>query len=397
MNIVEYFELEKVSKYILENDFKKVCLQFPDNLLPHAVQVSEYLSLKCARKVYILADTSYGSCCVDKVAAQHIESDCLVHFGPSCHSNLDSDGFPVMYVFGKKIIDEELVAREFAEYINEKNKEKVVLFFDAAYSHAMKNLASCLPGCVIVSEFSATDNQIMNRKVDLSQREDILVLYVGPESIDASNLMMYFNGYDFILHDPETKKTIKNCSESRTLSRRVRYIEEAKKAKRIGILSGTLVVEHNLLAVEKLKSLISKAGKQWYHFVVGKLTMPKLCNFQEIDIFVIIGCPQNSMLDSREFYRPIILPSELEWALEDRQWDGSFTNSLNDFVKDFEPLDSMGSQLEKKSRKTHVIEYEAANVLNERHYKGLTKEVEKLSLDIVEGFSGVARGYTKEK
>jgi diphthamide biosynthesis protein 2 len=49
--------------------------------------------------------------------------------------------------------------------------------------------------------------------------------------------------------------------------------------------------------------------------VVGKLNVPKLANFQEIDIFVIVACPENSLVDSKEFFKPIITPFELEIAL----------------------------------------------------------------------------------
>lgn len=38
---------------------------------------------------YILADTSYGSCCVDEVAAQHANCDIIVHYGFSCLSRSD--------------------------------------------------------------------------------------------------------------------------------------------------------------------------------------------------------------------------------------------------------------------------------------------------------------------
>jgi diphthamide biosynthesis protein 2 len=34
----------------------------------------------------ILADTAYGQCCVDEVAAEHFSADCLVHYGPACLS-----------------------------------------------------------------------------------------------------------------------------------------------------------------------------------------------------------------------------------------------------------------------------------------------------------------------
>lgn len=38
-------------------------------------------------QVYVLADTSYNSEGVDEVAAQHVNADCVVRFGPFWDTN----------------------------------------------------------------------------------------------------------------------------------------------------------------------------------------------------------------------------------------------------------------------------------------------------------------------
>lgn len=37
-------------------------------------------------RIFVLADTTYGSCCVDEVAAAHVDAQCVVHFGRACLS-----------------------------------------------------------------------------------------------------------------------------------------------------------------------------------------------------------------------------------------------------------------------------------------------------------------------
>lgn len=49
--------------------------------------------------LYVLGDTSYAPCCVDEVAAQHVNSDAIVHFGPTCL--VPSRRLPVCYSFGR--------------------------------------------------------------------------------------------------------------------------------------------------------------------------------------------------------------------------------------------------------------------------------------------------------
>ena len=70
---------------------------------------------------------------------------------------------------------------------------------------------------------------------------------------------------------------------------------------------------------------------QYYTIAVGKLNPAKMANFMEIDIFVLVACPENSLVESQvvcvcvcvympcdvrvqEFYRPVVTPFEMEVA-----------------------------------------------------------------------------------
>lgn len=37
-------------------------------------------------RLFIMADTTYGSCCVDEVGAAHANADCVIHYGHTCLS-----------------------------------------------------------------------------------------------------------------------------------------------------------------------------------------------------------------------------------------------------------------------------------------------------------------------
>ncbi len=51
----------------------------------------------------ILGDTSYGECCVDEVAAEHVGADAVVHFGHACMT--PTERLPVLFVFTVAHID----------------------------------------------------------------------------------------------------------------------------------------------------------------------------------------------------------------------------------------------------------------------------------------------------
>ena len=49
------------------------------------------------------------------------------------------------------------------------------------------------------------------------------------------------------------------------------------------------ITNHN----SPFSELIKSVGKKSYTFVVGKINVPKLANFQEIEAFVLVACPEN--------------------------------------------------------------------------------------------------------
>ena len=153
------------------------------------------------------------------------------------------------------------------------------------------------------------------------------ILYIGnPECLFLSAVLMTFGVQRCVTYNPETKETaeIDSKDSSKTLARRYYLVECARDSQRVGILIGTLGVANHLDIALQLESTIRRAGKAVYRFVVGKPNTAKLANFSDIDIFVLIACPENSLIDSKEFYRPIITPFEMELACNPkRQWTGT--------------------------------------------------------------------------
>lgn len=95
-----------------------VALQFPDAFLADAPAVAAALSAAAAAEAaaattaaapavegapaaaplfYILGDSSHSPCCVDGIAAAHVNADLLVHYGEACLSA--APPLPVAYVF----------------------------------------------------------------------------------------------------------------------------------------------------------------------------------------------------------------------------------------------------------------------------------------------------------
>ncbi|RKP26913.1 putative diphthamide synthesis protein-domain-containing protein [Syncephalis pseudoplumigaleata] len=340
------YDIERTAACILANNYQRIALQMPDGMLRDAAWVAQQLSKRTGRSTFILADTSYGSCCVDEIAAQHVDADFIVHYGPSCLSA--TQRLPVMYVFGRGSIDIKACATAFDELYGERRDDNIVIVGDVIYEHAIDDLVAELRGLPAsytrlmvaraLAESSGTtasslgrnaSSQLTGRQLDLPAGltlNDCRIFYIGEESRTLTNLLMTNNKAEVHSFAPTTNETrLESASVNRALMKRYYLVQKAKDADVIGIVAGTLGVVSYMQVIEHLKQMIRKAGKKFYFFSVGKLNVAKLANFPEIDIFVLVACPENSLIDGKEFYRPVITPFELDLALvSGREWTGAF-------------------------------------------------------------------------
>lgn len=140
-NIAEYFEIKETVDLILRQGYHRIALQFPDGLLPYSSSVAELLTTRTLQSVYILADTSYGSCCVDQVAARHVDADLIVHYGSACMS--PSTGTAVYYVHGREDADCGQVAAAIAAELQSLDSSTPVrLVYDYCFGHLIEQIAS---------------------------------------------------------------------------------------------------------------------------------------------------------------------------------------------------------------------------------------------------------------
>lgn len=340
VRVEDFYELERAATFVSDNGFAKVALQFPDELLPDSAMVAARMEEATHAKMYILGDTSYGSCCVDEVAAEHVSAEAVVHYGPACLSPCRK--LPVLHVFGRQQLDVMRCAEAFKELYPDLQAHVVVLS-DVAYSHAMDNLASQLQSVypnVVFSQLINKDSldsaqpvsglvQQFGRCFEVDEHhglDNYTMFYVGCEGPELTNFMLSWNQCSFSSFDPKTGQgRWETLDVNRALRKRLYLVERARDAEVVGLVVGTLGVADYLSVLEHLRGIIHQAGKRAYTLAVGKPNPAKLANFLEVDIFVLVACPQNSLLDSTDFYRPLVTPYEMEMACNPaRTWIGSY-------------------------------------------------------------------------
>ncbi|KAH6903836.1 putative diphthamide synthesis protein-domain-containing protein [Coprinopsis sp. MPI-PUGE-AT-0042] len=324
IDLDKFYEIPQTACQIVQNDYKRIALQFPDDLLPDSVPI--YKRLKAAigngRELFILADTSYGSCCVDEVAAQHANADAIVHYGYACMTK--TARLPVIYVFGQSPIDVENCIKQLSSHNAEGPK---YLVHDPDYTWKAQEILSSLP----VEQGSPPNSPCT-------------ILYIGTNTRFLTNLLMTHSQSTVVSYNPTSRSsTLESSQTNRLLMRRYATLQRARDADVFGILVGTLGVAEYLPLIKHLRSVLAQHHKKSYTISVGKLNPSKLANFLEIECFVLVACPENSIIDAKEFLRPIITPFELEVALsKEPVWDGKY-------VLDFAQLLESGSGVQVSS------------------------------------------------
>lgn len=165
--------------------------------------------------------------------------------------------------------------------------------------------------------------------------DEFSFIYVGnTQSPALTNMIMTFNKSQFYTYSPGDKVSEKvTVNLNKALMKRYYLIERAKDANIVGIVAGTLGVSRYREMIEHLKVLLRKAGKKSYTFVVGKINPAKLANFAEVDVFVLVSCPESSIFDQSEFYRPIVSPLEMEIACNQaREWTGEYSLDFTELL-----------------------------------------------------------------
>lgn len=397
--------------------FQRVALQFPDELLCDAVPVFNALNRRIKElldahnaqaqaenqavapltppQLYLLADTSYGACCVDEVAAAHVEADALIHFGHACLSR--TARLPTLYVFSKLPIDTAHAAERIAAVLPE--SKVVALMYQVGYAHAVpalaEALAATLPHATIVpeqidtrvnfeaklpqhigstaltaealaappgtsasarsccgggngnehrasgcaAELADADTEGHTRTLPLPAGMELAetdIVYLGGDSLALTALLTAHPPANrtgaFVTYDPGTGQTEQESGRgaNRLLMRRYAAVQRAKDARVVALVVGTLGVAAYRPLLTALRALLTGKGsrRKVYTLAVGKLTPAKLANFAEIDTYVLVACPENSLAlsgsassanreppGSKEFLGNIVTPFEMLVAL----------------------------------------------------------------------------------
>lgn len=297
------YEIKRTVDEIREGKWKRIALQFPDEMLIDAPRVFEFLQNELRNgkntqestpasiepqtdgldkdmegitlepstgsdktgsdieaRLSILGDTSYGACCVDEVAAEHVEAEVVVHYGRTCLS--PTARLPVIYVFTSRPLEIDPVVQSFQSTYPDK-EAKVILMADIPYSSHVETVYSKLQdsGYTNVFATSITHNPsspLPNRTVPSGLEENVIALqdyslfHISdpPTSLllNISSKLASINIYPTTF-DSSGPPEVVSASTAQILRRRYALVTKLSTAPVFGILINTLSVKNYIHAL----------------------------------------------------------------------------------------------------------------------------------------------------
>ena len=195
---------------------------------------------------------------------------------------------------------------------------------------------------------------------------------------------------------------------NKELMKRFVLIEKAKEKQIFAILINSPTLIQFQETFNRIKTLLKRNNKKFYILMINNLTEAKLGNFPEIEVFVILSCPNHSLYAEKDFYRLIITPYELELALNsEKQWENSIV--LDNTLGFKDKLEELHENNEEKKEVFDLVAknvhdqvqvrdiFQTLDLFQQKTFQGLDLEqVVPVGL-AVKGLSGIASSYTDEK
>jgi 2-(3-amino-3-carboxypropyl)histidine synthase len=306
------FEIPKTIARIRSVRAATVALQFPEGLLMYAAMIADILSKfsapYCTRTI-ILGDVTYGACCVDDFAATALGAQLLVHYGHSCLVPIDEmkPGLSVLYVFVEIGIDAQHLIDSLCA--NFAPTTRLIVAGTIQFAAALHRVAASEQ---IRKHF--TTAPLIPQGKPLSRGEvlgctspdllrlgrewrDATVVFVADGRFHLESLMIHNSHLSaFYKYDPYNKKLTRERYDHEQMKRmRAAAIQQAKKARKWGIVLGTLGRQGNTHILSRLCKLLESRHLEYTILLMSEIFPDKLRLLSDVEAWVQIACPRLSI------------------------------------------------------------------------------------------------------
>ena len=343
------FEIHKTIWRLRTGNVSRLALQFPEGLLLYATTLADIFKVfvPSIKDVVILGDVTYGACCVDDYAATALGCDFLVHYGHSCLVPVSMTTCKTLYVFVDILFDEEHLVQSIRKNFPNRT-DKIALAGTIQFASAIGKVRETLrpfyecfdvgrtkplsPGEVLgCTAPSLGDGEVMGARSGDSMGEEgkkahDAIVFVADGRFHLEAMMIANPNVPAYRYDPYERVLTREYYDHVGMQNvRKSMILRAKKAKKFGLILGTLGRQGNPAVLARLKRLFESRNKETVVFLISEISPERIASLSEnggIDAFVQVACPRLSIDWGEAFIVPVLTPYEAYICLEGAEaWD----------------------------------------------------------------------------
>ncbi|XP_078445689.1 diphthamide synthesis DPH2 family protein [Wolffia australiana] len=320
-------EVHKCVHRVRSSSARRVALQFPDGLLIYALPLADILrAFAGAADVLVLAEPTYGACCVDDLAAATLRADLLIHYGHSCLVPVTAARLPTLYVHVDIRVDVARLIAAVATNFAPARTPRLVLAGTVQFNPAVHAAAAALsrthrfdvvvPQAKPLSAGEVLGCTAPKVKVDGGDGEAVLV-FVADGRFHLEAIMIANPKLKAFRYDPYLGVLFREEYDHGGMkAARRRAVEVARAARRWGVVLGTLGRQGSCKVLERVVGKMEEKGMEYTVVLVSELSPARLALFGEsVDAWVQIACPRLSIDWGEAFNKPLLTTFELEIAL----------------------------------------------------------------------------------
>jgi len=340
-------EVPKTIWRIRRDGFKRVALQLPEGLTMFATTLSDIIETFTEAETVIMADVTYGACCVDDFSAKALGCDLMVHYGHSCLVPVDqTTNIKMLYIF----VDIKIDSLHFVESLKVclEKEEQVSLVSTIQFVATLQAVARDLNSegwKVEVPQAKPLSPGEILGCTSPDMRSSQALVYLGDGRFHLESAMIANPLVKAYRYDPYSKVLSREYYDHDLMKKnRHQAIETAKQADTWGLILGTLGRQGNPNVLEHIKKKAESLNKKVITVLLSEIFPQKLALMPQVGAWVQIACPRLSIDWGLAFHAPILSPYEAAVAMKEVVWqeehypmDFYANNSLGPWTPNHKP------------------------------------------------------------
>jgi len=331
------FQVAKTVWRLKKAGAKRVALQLPEGLLMFACILADiFEQLAGVEEALVMADVTYGACCVDDFGARSLGCDFMVHYGHSClvpidvTSREDEHGraLQVMYVFVDIDIDVEHMVECVKLTLPDRKGTKLAVMGTIQFAAAMHKAKTLLDAfyeeaCIVPQAKPLSRGEVLGcTSPSLDGLGATAIVFVADGRFHLESAMIANPTVTALRYNPYDRElTREGYDTDKLLTTRWSEIETARPVKKWGIVLGTLGRQGSPAILKRIQALLLERGCECIVLLLSELFPAKLALLDaSVGAWVQIACPRLSIDWGTAFSKPLLTPYEALVCFGETEW-----------------------------------------------------------------------------